>query len=88
MNFLSQNVSLQSQVGLPADRQQYIHRLGRTGRKGKEGEGVLLLSPWEEFFLSAIKDLPISKTPAPSIDPDTEKKVSLIHPFHIIILLL
>lgn len=69
------DVTLVIQVGLPADRQQYIHRLGRTGRKGKEGEGVLLLSPWEEFFLSAIKDLPISKTPAPSIDPDTEKKV-------------
>lgn len=60
---------------MPADRQQYIHRLGRTGRKGKEGQGILLLAPWEEFFLSAIKDLPITMGAVPSVDPDTTKKV-------------
>lgn len=64
------------QVGLPADRQQYIHRLGRTGRKGKEGQGILLLAPWEEYFVSSIKDLPITKAHLPSVDPDTKKKVS------------
>ena len=64
-------------MGLPSDREQYIHRLGRTGRKGKEGQGILLLAPWEEFFLSTIKDLPISKAPVHLIDPDTKKKVSL-----------
>ncbi|XVF33184.1 hypothetical protein REPUB_Repub17cG0146700 [Reevesia pubescens] len=69
------DVTLVMQVGLPADRDQYIHRLGRTGRKGKEGQGILLLAPWEEFFLSSIKDLPITKAPLPSVDPDTKKKV-------------
>ncbi|KAK7281408.1 hypothetical protein RIF29_09378 [Crotalaria pallida] len=61
-------------VGLPADREQYIHRLGRTGRRGKEGQGILLLAPWEEFFLSTTKDLPIEKARVPSVDPDTKKK--------------
>ncbi|GAU42362.1 hypothetical protein TSUD_350280, partial [Trifolium subterraneum] len=60
------DVSLVVQVGLPADKQQYIHRLGRTGRKGKEGQGILLLAPWEEFFLDSAKDLPIGKAPVPS----------------------
>ncbi|XP_050385823.1 DEAD-box ATP-dependent RNA helicase 31-like [Argentina anserina] len=69
------DVTLVIQVGIPADRQQYIHRLGRTGRKGKEGQGILLLAPWEEFFLSTIKDLPMTKAPVPLIDPDTTKKV-------------
>ncbi|KAH9731615.1 DEAD-box ATP-dependent RNA helicase 31 [Citrus sinensis] len=69
------DVTLVIQVGLPSDREQYIHRLGRTGRKGKEGQGILLLAPWEEFFLSTIKDLPILKAPVPSVDPDTKKKV-------------
>ncbi|KAL5792246.1 hypothetical protein ACOSP7_000840 [Xanthoceras sorbifolium] len=69
------DVTLVIQVGVPADREQYIHRLGRTGRKGKEGQGILLLAPWEEFFLSTIKDLPITKGPVPSADPDTQKKV-------------
>jgi len=67
------------QVGLPADREQYIHRLGRTGRRGKEGQGILLLAPWEEFFLSTVKDLPIEKVPVvPSVDPDTKRKVLLL----------
>ncbi|CAN1309261.1 DEAD-box ATP-dependent RNA helicase 31 [Linum perenne] len=69
------DVTLVVQVGIPSDREQYIHRLGRTGRKGKEGQGVLLLAPWEEFFLSTVKDLPISKADVPTIDPDTTKKV-------------
>ncbi|KAE8662459.1 DEAD-box ATP-dependent RNA helicase 25 [Hibiscus syriacus] len=47
--------------GVPADRQQYIHRLSRTGHKGKEGKGILLLAPWEDFFLHSIKDLPMTK---------------------------
>ncbi|KAJ7951291.1 putative Dead box ATP-dependent RNA helicase [Quillaja saponaria] len=71
------DVTLVIQVGLPADREQYIHRLGRTGRKGKEGQGILLLAPWEEFFLSAIKDLPVTKASIPSVIPDTKKKVDL-----------
>ncbi|KAL9284443.1 DEAD-box ATP-dependent RNA helicase 31 [Arabidopsis thaliana] len=69
------DVTLVLQVGLPKDREQYIHRLGRTGRKGKEGEGILLLAPWEEYFLSSLKYLPITKSPLPSIDPETVKKV-------------
>ena len=31
------------QVGLPQTRESYIHRLGRTARAGREGEGWLLL---------------------------------------------
>ncbi|KAL1196332.1 DEAD-box ATP-dependent RNA helicase 26 [Cardamine amara subsp. amara] len=69
------DVSLVVQMGLPSDREQYIHRLGRTGRKGKEGEGVLLLAPWEEYFMSSVKDLPITKSPLPPIDPEAVKRV-------------
>ncbi|KAJ4837296.1 DEAD-box ATP-dependent RNA helicase 31 [Turnera subulata] len=69
------DVTLVIQLGLPADRAQYIHRLGRTGRRGKEGKGILLLAPWEEFFLSSITDLPLTKAPVPEIDPDMKKKV-------------
>ncbi|KAI0132538.1 DEAD/DEAH box helicase [Xylariales sp. AK1849] len=32
------------QVGLPPDRDQYIHRIGRTGRAGADGQGWLLLA--------------------------------------------
>ncbi|KAK6947755.1 Helicase, C-terminal [Dillenia turbinata] len=70
------DVTLVIQVGLPSDREQYIHRLGRTGRAGKEGEGILLLAPWEEYFLSEIKDLPIEKVPVPQLNPDIKLQIN------------
>ncbi|XP_011022738.1 PREDICTED: probable DEAD-box ATP-dependent RNA helicase 48 isoform X4 [Populus euphratica] len=62
-------------VGIPYDREHYIHRLGRTGREGKDGEGILLLAPWEEYFLNELKDLPIEKFPLPQIDSETNFKM-------------
>lgn len=38
------NVTHVIQVGNVPNREQYIHRLGRTGRQNKEGEGWLLVS--------------------------------------------
>ncbi|OBZ82813.1 DEAD-box ATP-dependent RNA helicase 25 [Choanephora cucurbitarum] len=55
-------VSLVFQVGVPSSREQYIHRLGRTGRAGREGEGIIMLAPFEETFLTKeISDLPIQQ---------------------------
>ncbi|KAJ1822101.1 hypothetical protein LPJ56_003133, partial [Coemansia sp. RSA 2599] len=53
------NVSMVLQVGIPSETDAYIHRLGRTGRAGKSGEGIILLSPLEMKFLSALRDTPI-----------------------------
>lgn len=38
------NVTHVIQVGAITDREQYVHRLGRTGRQDKEGEGWLITS--------------------------------------------
>ncbi|KAL6916671.1 hypothetical protein FSHL1_008119 [Fusarium sambucinum] len=38
------------QVGLPADKQSYIHRLGRTARADADGRGILIVSEVESFF--------------------------------------
>ncbi|XP_047053079.1 DEAD-box ATP-dependent RNA helicase 26-like [Lolium rigidum] len=69
------DVSLVVQVGVPSDRQQYIHRLGRTGRKGKEGQGILLLAPWETHFLNSVNDLSITETVAPPVNPSIQAEV-------------
>ncbi|KAJ5788954.1 uncharacterized protein N7518_005965 [Penicillium psychrosexuale] len=36
------------QIGVPRDRETYIHRLGRTARAGKEGEGWLFMHRGEQ----------------------------------------
>lgn len=69
------DVTLVIQVGIPPDREHYIHRVGRTGREGKGGKGILLLAPWEEYFMDEIRDLPVEKSQPPELDPDTKQKV-------------
>ena len=48
------------QVGM-TEQAQYIHRIGRTARAGKQGEAVLLLHDFENFFLSELKGLPVQQ---------------------------
>ncbi|KAL1924975.1 uncharacterized protein VTP21DRAFT_4629 [Calcarisporiella thermophila] len=58
-------VTMVLQVGIPSSRETYIHRLGRTGRAGKEGEGKLLIAPFERRFVEdELNDLPIEKVNA------------------------
>ncbi|KAG2216509.1 hypothetical protein INT45_004415 [Circinella minor] len=62
-------VSLVVQVGVPSSREQYIHRLGRTGRAGNAGEGILVAAPFEDAFIKhEIGDLPVESLIAPEID--------------------
>eukprot|EP00177_Eucheuma_denticulatum_P000802 GFKZ01001453.1.p1 GENE.GFKZ01001453.1~~GFKZ01001453.1.p1 ORF type:complete len:446 (+),score=48.80 GFKZ01001453.1:671-2008(+) len=52
------------QVGLPSNKEQYIHRIGRTARAGKGGSGVLLLADFEAPALEKIaSDLPLKEIP-------------------------
>ncbi|KAG1241231.1 hypothetical protein G6F68_016898 [Rhizopus microsporus] len=54
----------------------YIHRLGRTGRAGKSGEGVIVLAPFEKDFLKAeVADLPIEAIRPELTDPAVEESV-------------
>lgn len=48
------------QVGIPGTAEQYIHRVGRTGRGGSTGgQGDLVLLPWESKFLNELAEVPI-----------------------------
>jgi ATP-dependent RNA helicase DeaD len=40
---------------LPSDPEAYVHRIGRTGRAGKEGVAVSLVTPGELYQLSRIE---------------------------------
>ncbi|GJJ10587.1 hypothetical protein Clacol_004814 [Clathrus columnatus] len=48
------------QVGIPPAPEQYIHRIGRTGRAGTGGRGDLVLLPWEVGFVTwQLTDIPL-----------------------------
>ncbi|KAK5094514.1 hypothetical protein LTS08_008565 [Lithohypha guttulata] len=57
------NVDLVVQVGLPSSAEQYIHRVGRTGRAGNTGRAIILLTQAESFFIAANRRLPIQPHP-------------------------
>lgn len=49
------------QVGAPKTQDQYIHRLGRTGRAGKGGRSDLVLLPFESPFRQfELREMPIN----------------------------
>ena len=67
-------VSLVVQAGTPDNREQFVHRSGRTGRAGTAGEAVLLVEDWEfalaSDMLSDVKMLDVDA--APLLDTDVE----------------
>jgi len=54
------DVTFVLQVGM-TERDQYIHRLGRTARAGKNGKGLLLLAPFEYDYMvnKELNDIPL-----------------------------
>ena len=64
---------------LPFDSESYVHRIGRTGRAGKEGVAVSIVTPHEFRMLQKIEKNIGSKLEAkivPNIDSVKEKKVA------------
>lgn len=47
---------------IPTHAEDYVHRIGRTGRAGREGVSVTFVTSGDEKFLSAIEQLTVSET--------------------------
>ena len=57
---------------LPHAPEDYVHRIGRTGRAGAEGDAISFYSPEEEKYLIDIEKLikrKIERTAAPGFEP-------------------
>lgn len=53
------------QVGIPSDKQSYIHRLGRTARASADGSGVFIVCDAEEWFPRwTLKEITFTTKPA------------------------
>jgi superfamily II DNA/RNA helicase len=48
---------------LPYNPEDYVHRIGRTGRAGKKGEAISLFAPEEERYLLEVEKLTKSSIP-------------------------
>jgi superfamily II DNA/RNA helicase len=62
---------------LPYVAEDYVHRIGRTGRAGKSGLALSLVSPSEEWLLTAIEkviDERLMQQWLPGYEPDLTKK--------------
>lgn len=62
---------------LPYVAEDYVHRIGRTGRAGKSGLALSLVSPSEEWLLTAIEkviDERLLQQWLPGYEPDLTKK--------------
>lgn len=74
------NVTHVIQMGLPQSRDTYIHRIGRTARAGKEGEGWLVISPLEReelrYRLSKLPLKPDESLLTASVDMTREGQVA------------
>lgn len=61
------------QVGVPQEKQSYIHRLGRTARAGAGGQGAFIITEAERFFVS--KKIPEIKFESCPADVSSQEKV-------------
>ncbi len=48
-------ISLVVNYDIPTDPEAYVHRIGRTGRAGREGQAILLVTPRERRLLQTIE---------------------------------
>ncbi|QRZ62024.1 DEAD/DEAH box helicase [Rothia sp. ZJ932] len=50
-----ERISLVVNFDIPHDTESYVHRIGRTGRAGREGAAILFMTPREKYMLRQIE---------------------------------
>ena len=68
---------------VPTHSEDYVHRIGRTGRAGKTGTAITICQPHEEKYLAKIEEMlggPIPKAEAPDAGEAREETASEAKP--------
>lgn len=58
---------------LPNDLESYVHRIGRTGRAGKTGTAISLVTPSEEFRIRKLESF--TRQPIPRVEVPTPDQI-------------
>ncbi|MEM9300544.1 MAG: DEAD/DEAH box helicase [Pseudomonadota bacterium] len=64
---------------VPYDAEAYVHRIGRTGRAGREGDAILFIAPRERRMLRAIEKAtrqPIEPLQLPTTEVINNKRIA------------
>jgi ATP-dependent RNA helicase DeaD len=64
---------------IPNDTESYVHRIGRTGRAGRQGDAILFVAPRERNMLRSIERAtrqPIEAMNLPSADTVNDRRVA------------
>ena len=73
-----QRISHVVNYDIPNDTEAYVHRIGRTGRAGREGDAILFVTPREKRMLYAIENATrkkIEMMDLPSTDVINNKRI-------------
>ncbi len=68
---------------VPSHAEDYVHRIGRTGRAGRDGKAVMICIPRDEKYLDAIeklvqKEIPRLENPIKKPEPVPKTKVEAV----------
>lgn len=72
-------ISLVVNYDIPYDAEAYVHRIGRTGRAGREGKAILFVAPRERRMLRTIEKAtrqPIEEIELPSREQVSDLRIS------------
>ncbi|HYO39604.1 MAG TPA: DEAD/DEAH box helicase [Nocardioidaceae bacterium] len=64
---------------IPTDTESYVHRVGRTGRAGRDGDAISFVTPRERHLLRAIERAtrqPLTPMRLPTVDDVNETRVA------------
>ncbi len=67
---------------IPYDQEAYVHRIGRTGRAGREGKAILFINPRERRLLQSIEKntgQKITEIRLPTSEELTQQRVQQFH---------
>lgn len=74
------HVNLVINYDVPNTTENYVHRIGRTGRKGQMGKAVTFVAPWERKMMEEIQIF-IDKEIPEVIPPSDEEVLSAVEAF-------
>ena len=75
-----ERISCVINMDIPFDHETYVHRIGRTGRAGRDGEAILLVSPKQQRLLKSLErttNSPLNKMTLPSAKELNAKRIAL-----------